>query len=79
MSQSCRPIDSSPREEHHARLLQVSQAEASTVNESCCGNIGGVGRRNHYSIDRRAKMRHPAQIDQEIGDLLDLLSSTDST
>jgi predicted ArsR family transcriptional regulator len=37
-----------------------------------------VGRRNHYSIDRRAKMRHPAQVDQEIGDLLDLLSSRDS-
>ena len=37
-----------------------------------------VGRRNHYSIDRSAKMRHPAQMNQEIGDLLDLLSSTDS-
>jgi predicted ArsR family transcriptional regulator len=36
-----------------------------------------VGRRNHYSIDRSAKMRHPAQMDQEIGDLLDLLSSTE--
>jgi predicted transcriptional regulator len=35
-----------------------------------------VGRRNHYSIDRSAKMRHPAQMDHEIGDLLDLLSST---
>lgn len=33
-----------------------------------------VGRRNHYSIDRRAKMRHPAQVNQEIGDLLDLLT-----
>lgn len=37
-----------------------------------------VGRRNHYSIDRRAKMRHPAQMNQEIGDLLELLNSTDS-
>ena len=35
-----------------------------------------IGRRNHYSIDRSAKMRHPAQTNQEIGDLLDLLSST---
>ena len=34
-----------------------------------------VGRRNHYSIDRRAKMRHPAQVNQEIGDLLDLLTN----
>ena len=38
-----------------------------------------IGRRNHYSIDRRAKMRHPAQEDQEIGDLLDLLTFTDSS
>lgn len=37
-----------------------------------------VGRRNHYSIERGAKMRHPAQINQEIGDLLDLLSAADS-
>jgi DNA-binding MarR family transcriptional regulator len=35
-----------------------------------------VGRRNHYSIDRSAKMRHPAQVNQEIGELLDLLAST---
>ena len=34
-----------------------------------------VGRRNHYSIDRTAKMRHPAQDNQEIGELLDLLTS----
>lgn len=37
-----------------------------------------VGRRSHYTIDRSAKMRHPAQMNQEIGDLLDLLRSTDS-
>lgn len=37
-----------------------------------------VGRRNHYSVDREAKMRHPAQIHQEIGDLLDLLGTVDS-
>jgi DNA-binding MarR family transcriptional regulator len=37
-----------------------------------------VGRRNHYSIDRRAKMRHPAQRSHEIGELLDLLDSTES-
>jgi predicted transcriptional regulator len=32
-----------------------------------------VGRRNHYTINREIKMRHPAQEKQEIGDLLDLL------
>jgi len=36
-----------------------------------------IGRRNHYSIVRRAKMRHPAQVNQEIGALLDLLGSTE--
>lgn len=36
-----------------------------------------MGRRNHYSIERRAKMRHPAQVNQEIGELLDLLGSTE--
>jgi DNA-binding MarR family transcriptional regulator len=36
-----------------------------------------IGRRNHYSIERRAKMRHPAQVNHEIGELLDLLGSTE--
>ena len=38
-----------------------------------------VGRRNHYSVDREARMRHPAQTHQEIGDLLDLLGAVDSS
>ena len=32
-----------------------------------------IGRRNHYSINRKATMRHPAQHNQQIGALLDLL------
>ncbi len=32
-----------------------------------------VGRRNHYTINRRREMRHPAQFGLEIGPLLDLL------
>ncbi len=32
-----------------------------------------IGRRNHYTINRQITMRHPAQADQEIGELLDLL------
>ena len=32
-----------------------------------------IGRRNHYLVHRDLKMRHPAQADQQIGDLLDLL------
>jgi DNA-binding MarR family transcriptional regulator len=38
-----------------------------------------VGRRNHYSIDREARMRHPAQVHQEIGDLLDLLGAVEAS
>jgi DNA-binding MarR family transcriptional regulator len=36
-----------------------------------------VGRRNQYRINREAKMRHEAQLEQEIGPLLDLLSPED--
>ena len=31
------------------------------------------GRRNHYVLDRSVPMRHPSQLNHEIGDLLDLL------
>lgn len=31
------------------------------------------GRRNRYTLDRTARMRHPSQVDHEIGELLDLL------
>jgi hypothetical protein len=33
-----------------------------------------VGRRNHYTVNRDVMMRHPAQTNHEIGELLDLLS-----
>ncbi len=32
-----------------------------------------VGRRSHYTLNRKAKMRHPAQSEHAIGELLDLL------
>ena len=32
-----------------------------------------VGRRNHYSVNGKIKMRHPAQENQQIGELLELL------
>jgi predicted transcriptional regulator len=32
-----------------------------------------VGRRSRYTLNRRARMRHPAQFDHEIGEMLDLL------
>jgi predicted transcriptional regulator len=31
------------------------------------------GRRNHYVLDRSVPMRHPSQLNHEIGELLDLL------
>ena len=34
-----------------------------------------IGRRNHYRINGKARMRHPAQQEHLIGELLDLLSS----
>lgn len=37
-----------------------------------------VGRRNRYVIDRELKMRHVAQSDHRIGELLDLLRLRDS-
>ena len=33
-----------------------------------------VGRRNHYTVDRQHAMRHSAQLDHEIGALLEALS-----
>ena len=37
-----------------------------------------VGRRNHYTVDLNARMRHPAQLEYEIGELLDLLRGDES-
>jgi DNA-binding IclR family transcriptional regulator len=33
-----------------------------------------VGRRNHYTVDRKHAMRHSAQVGHEIGSLLEALS-----
>ena len=59
--------------ERAAQRIVVDLVEAGYVQRK------RVGRRNHYSIDREAKMRHPAQVHQEIGDLLDLLGTVDSS
>lgn len=32
-----------------------------------------VGRRNQYTVNPERRMRHPSQVDHEIGELLDLL------
>jgi predicted transcriptional regulator len=34
-----------------------------------------VGRRNHYGVNPELKMRHPSQVDQDVGGLLELLGS----
>jgi DNA-binding IclR family transcriptional regulator len=38
---------------------------------------GRIGRRNHYSINRDATMRHAAQAEHQIGPLLDFLRTQD--
>jgi DNA-binding MarR family transcriptional regulator len=38
-----------------------------------------IGRRNRYRINRKAHMRHPAQQEHLIGELLGLLSSEEGT
>jgi DNA-binding MarR family transcriptional regulator len=36
-----------------------------------------IGRRNRYRVNRKARMRHPAQREHPIGELLALLSSVE--
>jgi predicted ArsR family transcriptional regulator len=38
-----------------------------------------VGRRNHYALNRSLPMRHPSQLEHEIGELLDALRPNGST
>ena len=35
------------------------------------------GRRNHYNVNPKTKMRHPSQREQDIGTLLDVLQLTE--
>jgi DNA-binding MarR family transcriptional regulator len=35
------------------------------------------GRRNHYSVNPKTKMRHPSQREQDVGTLLDVLQPTE--
>ena len=37
-----------------------------------------VGRRNEYTVNREQAMRHVAQLDQQVGGLLDLLGPGDA-
>jgi predicted ArsR family transcriptional regulator len=37
------------------------------------------GRRNHYVLNRDVPMRHPSQLDHEIGELLDVLRLEESS
>ena len=38
-------------------------------------DVERAGRRNRYVVNREVAMRHPAQADQDIGQLLDLLAA----
>ena len=61
-----------------AELVGITERAAQRIVADLmeAGYIDAVrnGRRNHYTINREIKMRHPAQDNQEIGDLLDLLT-----
>lgn len=35
------------------------------------------GRRNHYNVNPKTKMRHPSQREQDVGTLLDVLQLTE--
>jgi predicted transcriptional regulator len=60
-----------------AQLVGITERAAQRIvadlQEAGYVEASRVGRRNHYTINREIKMRHPAQDDTEIGDLLDLL------
>jgi len=36
-----------------------------------------IGRRNRYRVNRNLRMRHPAQTNLDVGDLLDLLTDVE--
>ena len=52
---------------------RAAQRIVADLTESGYINRTRVGRRNHYAINRENRMRHPAQTNHEIGELLDLL------
>lgn len=53
--------------ERAAQRIVADLAEAGFIEST------RIGRRNHYTVNRHSKMRHPAQVNHEIGALLDLL------
>jgi DNA-binding IclR family transcriptional regulator len=69
----------------NARLRDIAQSVGITeraaqrivadLSESGYVESERVGRRNHYRIRTDIAMRHPAQRDHEIGELLELLES----
>jgi DNA-binding MarR family transcriptional regulator len=65
-----------------ARQVGITERAAQRIVADLAGagyiTIERVGRRNRYVIDRTVAMRHEAQSDHEIGELLDLLELRDS-
>jgi DNA-binding MarR family transcriptional regulator len=56
---------------------RAAQRIVADLQEAGYVDASRVGRRNHYTINREITMRHPAQDDTAIGDLLDLLTRDD--
>lgn len=57
---------------------RAAQRIVSDLVESGYVTKSRVGRRNRYVLDRTVHMRHPSQVDHEIGDLLGLLRLRDT-
>ena len=56
---------------------RAAQRIVADLTESGYVESTRIGRRNHYTINREVTMRHPAQHNDEIGALLDLLMLDD--
>src|SRR6186713_1995387 len=73
----CIARDPDVRTRDIARLVGITERAAQRIvadlAEADYITIERVGRRNRYGIDRSVAMRHEAQADHEIGELLDLL------
>lgn len=74
-------------EDADARLRDVAESVGITeravqriVSELAEGGFVGVtrnGRRNHYTVDKELKLRHPIEAHRTVGELIDLIVADD--
>ena len=61
--------------QHVGITERATQRILTDLSEAGYVQITRVGRRNHYTIDRKRAMRHTAQLDHQVGVLLEALST----